>query len=251
MTHAFTSPTASEAAAAATGIVTAALALALVLLPLPAAAQAGGAMQGTGWLLGALPQGEFKDNVDKNGFGLGGSFGYRIPQSPVSVGAEFDFAIYGQAQYEEYFAGLPVRVNVQTDNSILQGLLVLRLDPFTGPVRPYADGLFGFNYLFTTTTIKDRRDEEEIASDKNLDDVALAYGGGGGLMFRLSQRDPGAGKSGIRAILLDLRARYVVGAEAKYLKEGTIQVVNNQLVYHLQQSTTDLVTVGVGVTFEF
>ena len=251
MIRATSCPARFSAAAATSGIVTTALTLVVALLLLPAAARAGGEMQGTGWLLGALPQGEFKDNVEKNGFGLGGSFCYRLPQSPVSVGAEFDFAIYGQAQYEEYFAGLPVRVNVQTDNSILQGLLLLRLQPPSGPVRPYADGLFGFNYLFTTTTIKDRRNDEEVASDKNLDDTALAYGGGGGIMFRLSQRDPGPGKHGLRAILLDLRARYIVGAEAKYLKEGTIHVVDNQLVYRLQQSKTDLVTVGAGVTFEF
>jgi hypothetical protein len=251
MTRDSISSTRTSAAAAATGIITTAIALVLAVLSPPAAAHAGGAMQGTVWLLGALPQGEFKDNVEQNGFGLGGSFSYRVPESPVHVGAELDFAVYGQSQYEAFFAGLPVRVNVQTDNSILQGLLLLRLQPFAGPIRPYADGLFGFNYLFTTTTIKDRRNEEEIASDKNLDDTALAYGGGGGIMFRLMQRDPGPEKSGIRAVLLDLRARYLVGAEAKYLKEGTIQVVNNELVYSLQQSKTDLVTVGAGVTIEF
>ena len=55
----------------------------------------------------------------------------------------------------------------------------------------------------------------------------------------------------VRAVLLDLRARYLVGGEAKYLKEGTIQVVDNRLVYDLRQSKTDLVTVGAGVTIEF
>jgi hypothetical protein len=225
--------------------------IAFVAFVLPAAALADGGMQGAFWLLGALPRGEFKDNVENNGFGLGGSFGIRVPESPVYLGAEIDFAIYGQAGYTVPFAGLPVRVKVQTDNSILQGLLMLRLQPPTGPVRPYADGLFGFNYLFTTTTIKDRQDEGDIASDTNQDDTALAYGGGGGVMFRVWQRDPVPGKLGVRAILLDLRARYLVGGEAKYLKEGTIQVVDNRLVFDLRQSKTDLVTVGAGVTIEF
>lgn len=230
---------------------TLALALAMALLLPPQASLARGAMQGGIWLLGALPQGEFKDNVEKNGFGLGGSFDYRLPETPVYLGAEFNFAIYGQAGYDVYLAGLPVRVKVQTDNSIMQGLLMLRLQPPAGPVRPYADGLFGFNYLVTTTTIKGRQNEEEVASDTNQDDAALAWGGGGGIMIRLSERHPEPGKAGIRAVLLDLRGRYIVGGEAKYLKEGTIQVLNNHLVYDLRQSKTDLVTVGVGVTVEF
>lgn len=251
MTRASTSSAGFSAAAAAAGVVTVAISLALALPLFATAAQAGGAMQGTVWLLGALPQGEFKDNVENDGFGLGGSFALRLPESPVYVGAEVNFAVYGQAHYEEYFPGTAVRINVQTDNSILQGLLLLRVQPADGPVRPYADGLFGFNYLFTTTSIKNRLTDEEIASDDNLDDTALAYGGGGGVMFRLWQADPGADKASLRRVLLDLRGRYVVGAEAKYLKEGTIEVVDNQLVYRLRQSTTDLVTVGAGVTFEF
>jgi hypothetical protein len=231
------------------------LALSLTLLVPPGAALARGTMQGGIWLLGALPQGEFKDNVEKNGFGIGGSFGYRIPESPVCLGAEFDFAVYGQARYDaSYYLGeLPVRVRVrvQTDNSIMEGLLKLRLQPPAGVIRPYVDGLFGFNYLATTTTITDWRYDEEVASDTNQDDTALAWGGGGGIMIRLSDRGPEPGMGGLRAILLDLRARYLVGGEAKYLKEGTIHVVDGRLVEDLRQSKTDLVTVGVGVTFEF
>ena len=251
MSRASASLARSSVAAAAAGVAAIALTLVLAQLPSPASAQTGGSMQGGAWLLGALPKGEFKDKVEKNGFGVGGTFNYRIPQSPVYIGAELDFAVYGQAKYETLFAGLPVRVVVQTDNSILQGLLMLRLQPPTGAVRPYADGLFGFNYLFTTTTIQNIQSGDEVASDKNLDDTALAYGGGGGVMFRLWQREVSPEKVDLRAVFLDVRARYLVGAEAKYLKEGTIEVVNNQLVYRLQQSTTDLVTVGAGVTFEF
>ncbi len=223
----------------------------LLLGAIPEATQARPAMQAGIWLLGALPQGEFHDHVEDNGFGLGGSFGVRLPQSPVYLGTELDFAVYGQTKYETLLSGLPVGVSVQTDNSIVQGLLVLRLQPPTGPVRPYADGLFGFNYLFTTTTIKDRRYDENIASDTNQDDTALAWGGGGGVMIRLWGREAASLSSGPMALLLDLRGRYLVGGEARYLKEGTIAVVNDRIMYKEEQSTTDLVTVGAGVTFEF
>jgi hypothetical protein len=224
------------------------LILASALLAVPAAAWARPQMQGTAWLLGALPQGAFKDKVENNGLGLGGSFGLRVPESPIYLGAELDYAIYGQARYDQFFPGTPVRIRVQTDNSIMEGLLMLRLQSPAGPFRPYLDGLVGINYLVTMTTLSDTWSGQEIASDKNLDDTALAYGAGGGVMFRLSKRDP---SSRLRAILLDVRARYLVGGEAQYLDQGTIRVVNNQLLYQLQQSKTDLMTVGAGVTFEF
>jgi hypothetical protein len=251
MTRTCSRPAAPPFAHTVVAMVTGAAMLAVALVSLPAAARAAQEMQGTVWLLGALPQGEFKEKVEKDGFGIGGSFAFRIPESPVYAGAELNYAVYGQARYDEYFPGTAVRVNVQTDNSIMQGLLLLRLQAPPGPVRPYVDGLFGFHYLFTTTTIKNRSSQEDIASDTNLDDTALAYGGGGGIMFRLWHPGPASDTPRLRSVMLDLRARYVAGAEAKYLKEGTILVVNNQLVYRLQRSRTDLVTVGAGVTFEF
>lgn len=46
--------------------------------------------------------------------------------------------------------------------------------------------------------------------------------------------------------------RYLVGGEARYLKKkGSIRRLNDQLVYDIKESTTDLLTVQLGVTVEF
>lgn len=214
-------------------------------------ALADGQYQGSLHLMGVFPQGEFADNLDDPGVGLGGSFLVRVPQSPLYVGADLGFFIYGQSERTEPFnPNIPeVRIKVQTDNSLVQGGLVLRIQPPSGAVRPYLDGFVGFNYLATSTTIRDRSDNDEIASDTNQDDTAFAWGGGGGLLVRLHQSKPGQGR--LRGVYLDGRVRYLVGGEADYLREGSIRREGGRLVYDLLRSRTDVIQAGLGVTLEF
>lgn len=137
-------------------------------------------------LLGS-PQGDFRDNLDETAFGINGSIAYAIPQTAVQVGAELGFMIYGEdRRLENFNPNIPeVRVAVVTDYDIFTGHLFLRYEVPNGVIRPYIDGLVGFNYLFTQTRIEDRDDFDEIASDTNFDDTAFSYGVGGGLKFRV------------------------------------------------------------------
>lgn len=227
--------------------------LCTVWITVPAADPAGASERyhGSLHILGAIPQGEFADNLDDPGFGIGGSFLARLPQSPLYIGGDLSFFIYGQSERTEPFnPNIPeVQIEVETSNNLLQGGLVLRLQPPTGHVRPYLDGYLGFNYLSTSTTIRDRGDSEEIASDTNQEDTAFAWGGGGGLKILLYKPAPEKGK--LRGLYLDGRVRYLVGGEADYLKEGSIQRVGSRLTYDLYHSRTDVLQTGVGVTLEF
>lgn len=94
-----------------------------------------------------FPQSEFKDNVDNIGFGGAGQFGYHIPQSPFYIGANVGFIIYGSETREEPFSTtIPdVYVDVTTTNSIFNGHLLFRVQPQEGFLRPYLDGMIGFN----------------------------------------------------------------------------------------------------------
>lgn len=56
-----------------------------------------------GLLLG-FPQGEFRDHVPNLGIGISGMAGIRIPNSPVFVGADLGFLIYGHEQRREMFS---------------------------------------------------------------------------------------------------------------------------------------------------
>jgi hypothetical protein len=201
--------------------------------------------------IAGFPQGEFKDNVDQNGFGIGGEFLYSPSTSPLGIGVSLGFMNYGEESRREPFSTtIPdVEVEVKTTNNILLGHLLLRAQVKQGPIRPYIDGLVGFNYLFTKTKIQDVDDKEEIASSTNLDDGVFSYGAGGGVMLRLYTGKTKKAKTW--SILLDLCFRYIIGGEAEYLKEGSIKRVNGKVVFDKIQSKTDILTTHLGVTVEF
>ena len=209
---------------------------------------------GIGFTVG-LPQTEFKENVTNTGFGGGGYVGYHLPQMPFMVGGRFDYVQYGSETRNEPFSpSIPdVRVDVTTTNSILQGHLLLRIQPQDGSLRPYLDGMFGFNYLATRTAIKSERfsdEDDEVASSTNYEDTAMSYGGGGGLMIAVYQGT--IEQTRPFTILVDLGVRYLNGGKAAYLKEGDIErFPNGKVVYNPSTSTTDLLTFNIGASINF
>ena len=221
----------------------------LVAVTQPAIAKTN--FQGGLSFMAGFPQGEFKDNVDENGYGIGGEFLYSPSVSPFGIGVSLGFMNYGEESRREPFSTtIPdVEVEVKTTNNIVLGHLLFRAQVKQGPIRPYAEGLVGFNYLFTETKIEDVDDEEEIASSTNLDDGVFSYGAGGGVMLRLYTGKTKKAKTW--SILLNLCARYIVGGEAEYLKEGSIKRVNGKVVFDKIQSKTDILTTHLGLAVEF
>lgn len=136
------------------------------------------------FLLG-FPEAEFRDNVEKTGLGGNFYFAYRLPRSMISAGVAVGFLIYGhETRTEPLSPTIPdMIVDVRTTNSILLCHLFLRVQPPRGVFRPYLDGLIGFNYLTTDTSIGDHDGwEDNDLSSNNLSDLALSYGLGGGAM---------------------------------------------------------------------
>lgn len=200
-----------------------------------------------------VPKGEFGSLVDSKGFGIAGDIGYRVPYSPLTLGLALGYLQYGNEERRTSFSTtIPdVTVNVSTTNSIALAHLLLRLQPETGAVRPYADGLLGLHYLFTTTTVRNRGGfDDEIASSNNLGDVAFSYGGGGGVMVQVYGA-PEQDGPGIKQVLVDAGVRYLLGGEAEYLKEGSIKRENGTARYSALKSKTDLMTFSLGVSVIF
>lgn len=202
-----------------------------------------------------FPQNEFKENIDNIGYGGTGFFAYRFPQSPLLIGASASFLVYGRETREEPFSMTikKVFVDVTTTNSIIMGHLFFRLQPLKGSVLPYLDGLFGFNYLSTRTSIEDQWDNEPIASSTNFDDITFSYGAGGGLMIRVYQSPQDDQKENeLQAVYIDLGIRYIKSGEAEYLKKGSIvEEENGDVTYDINKSATDLITGHIGVVFTF
>lgn len=222
--------------------------LSLVLLLFAAALQAQNRFQAGGSVTVVSPQEAFSENVDNLGYGLTGYFAWRIPQSPVLLGASFSFSVYGNESWEEPLVG-PVFVDVSTTNALMNGLFFIRLQPATGAIRPYLDGLAGFNYLTTDSQIEDLDDYEEIASSKNYDDWTSAYGLGAGLHIQVWEAKEYV--NGPSRVFIDLGVRYLKGGEARYLKKGGIEQVGDDFIYHVNRSTTHVMTYHVGVSVDF
>ena len=202
-----------------------------------------------------VPTAEFSDRLDGAiGYGITGQFLYNIPRTPVGVGAELGFLVYGQETIRERFGsgGLGrVEVDVITTNNIALGHLLFRLQPLDGNFRPYADALLGLNYLFTQSRIQDvRGDRPEIAASTNFDDLAFSFGGAAGFQAILLDQVSETGQRG--RLALDVRLRYLLGQEADYLKRGSIREdEQGNLVFDVERSRTNLLMPQVGVTFIF
>ena len=195
-----------------------------------------------------FPQGEFEDHVDDAGVGLNFFVGLGLGRTPFVIGLDGGFLIYGHERRSEPFSTtIPdVYVDVETNNAIAMGHLLVRLQPPTGFVQPYLDGLVGFKYFFTETSIHDEdyNGEFAIASSTNFDDAALSYGIGGGLDVAIHQ-----GRKAM--VLINVGARYLFGTEADYLQEGAIERRDGRAFYTFDRSETDLLVTQLGITLKF
>ncbi len=203
----------------------------------------------------AVPQGSFSDGINTLGGGVTAGYLYQIPHTPLGIGIEGSAMLYGYERRRVPFSlTIPdVDVAVATSNNLAQGLAILRLQVPDGPVRPYVDGLIGFNYLFTETSVNDvccHGDSYPIASSTNYDDAALALGGGVGTQIRLHR---GVNSRGQRhEVLLDARVRYISGGEASYLGRGDIDRFDDGTIrLSPRESRTDMISPQLGVTFRF
>lgn len=221
----------------------------------PAAAQPAPAPRpliqaGIGLVMG-VPIGDFQDNVDFSA-GLGGHLDFGIGESPVSIGAEASYLWYGSASRDVPLVGLPdlaVRVDTSNDMFLMHGRV--RVQQPQGRVRPYVDGLVGFNYLVTSTSVDAEEScifiggtyvcDDDGDSITQLDDVVLSVGGGAGIQIAF-----GTAPSPAR---LDLSLRYLYGGEASYLTEEDLEWREEGVILRPRRSRTDLLIISVGVVW--
>ena len=210
-------------------------------------------------ILGGFPTGEFGENVKNPGIGISGYVGYMIPRTPAVIGLDLGYMIYGHERRTEQFSlTIPdVLVDVVTENNIFSMNAFLRLQTNPAPLRFYVEGVVGFHYLFTSTSIEnvDRSpfSGEDIVSSKNLDDFAFTKGVGGGVLIEVwrggEERTPQ--NRTLRSVSIDFRMRYHDGSEADYLKRGDIVRRSGSAELNITKSTTDLITAHLGVALDF
>ncbi|HPF36284.1 MAG TPA: outer membrane beta-barrel protein [Candidatus Krumholzibacteria bacterium] len=222
--------------------------LTLILLALLLASAAAATEQegGIRLLLGS-PTGEFGDIVDNEAFGIELTYGIKAaPRFVLGVGA--DVMLYGSEE-REYELPLVDDFEVETDNNLADLFLYAQWRPLDGAVQPYVEGRAGLTYLWTASSLDDDDwFDEEIAEQTNHDDLTTFLGAGGGVMFRLSEGNKQEGKPGV---LLDVKVMQTWGGVAEYLTEGDIEIVNDDPVFAVNESATDMLRYQLGVTLTF
>lgn len=206
-------------------------------------------------LIGAFPQGEFKDQISA-GAGVSGGYTYGFPgEFPAAfrIGADAGFIMYGnEVRHEPFSSTIPdVVVEVETSNNILQFGGVARLEARQGALRPYFEARAGFSYFYTETRIRDLDwdDDEDIASSKNFDDLTTYRSVGAGVLIPVYEgMDP---SGNVFSLSVDLRFTYLWGEEADYLKEGSIGRSGDAVVYDVIHSRTDMTIVHAGISVGF
>ena len=171
------------------------------------------------------------------------------PAPAFTVGFGLNAMMYG-SETREYELPLVEDFELNTNNNLAGGFVFAQWRPFTGAVQPYVEARAGINYLWTESKLEDEDwwDDDEVARETNYDDWATYYGGGGGLQIRLSDGNRAENRPGV---LLDLKVVHTRGAEAEYLTEGDIALVNDVPVFDVSESETDLTTYQVGVVLTF
>lgn len=207
------------------------------------------AQTGGGSFMLGYPQGDFRKNVDQLGFGfqIQGTLWEPTHERPFTIGLDGGYLVYGHTSDRREWPGFPgVYLNLTRTNSMANLHLMLQVSPFFGTVRPYFEGLFGGAIIWTTSEVKNENGNQQIASTTNYNDFTWNYGGGCGILFKLTDN-----LDKISTLYLDIKARYLFGTEASYLTEQSITVINSQTIYNAKKSTTDFFTIHVGVVAYF
>src|SRR4030095_7030455 len=75
-----------------------------------------------------IPQGDFNRNIRTNGYGVGGQFLLRLRNTPILLGVDAGYALYGSDEHTEPISEtIPeVQVKVRTTNNIVSTHFIAR-----------------------------------------------------------------------------------------------------------------------------
>ena len=202
-----------------------------------------------GGFLGATAVGEFETFVPDSAPGIFGHINRSLGRSIFSLGAELSWNQYGSESRSLALGPLvpevpDAAVEVHTYNAMvgLHGRLRAQLP--SGRFQPYADGLFGFTNIYTTSQVKGEDGCDEgcsLGSESQSSDFVLSYGAGAGVMINFTSRE--------RVPRLDVGVLYLAAGRADYLTEGSVRAESGQVIRDFSRSRIDRFGVYIGVVF--
>ena len=128
---------------------------------------------------------EFKqesNSIDFYGFNFEAA--YRLKDSPIYLGAAFNYSIYGsKLDKSSYVDNSGQTMRVRTNNNLISNRLFIRLQPdLPFFVQPYLEAAGGYNFFYTREKIRPRIFSEVFDAETLHHSGAFIYGFGGGLI---------------------------------------------------------------------
>lgn len=208
-----------------------------------------------GRLVLGVPMDEFSDSNENLGPGLAGHVAY-VPAPAFAVGVGATFMFYGSDSRDIDIPLVDDDIKLTTTYNALDFYFMSQLRGQVERLTGYVEGRVGGIYLWTESKLEDDDifDDDAVGEKVNFDDIAFCYGLGGGLMFRvMDAREPDETGAGERqALHIDLKGLYMFGGEAEYLTEGDVTFdANDNPVFRVSQSRTDILHIELGVVFGF
>lgn len=208
----------------------------------------------------ALPQAQFGEHINSPGGGLNVFALYRFDDIPFGLGLDFSFMDFGTMSQTlpRDSDGNNHSLFVENKFRTNQAMAIARMHQRSGILQAYVEGLAGFNFFFSESTITDRAqnssDTEIIQSD--FRNIAFSWGGGAGVLIRLHESTDRStwiqSRQNLRASFISIGFRYLHGSEAEYMKVGTINTNSqNGILNNSRHSHTDLLMVQFGFGFVF
>lgn len=197
----------------------------------------------------AFAVGDFAERVSLAAGGLV-QFDIGLGDTIFSIGGEIGYLGYGHVNRKVDVSPLipeipNARVSVTTDNYMVPMHARVRAQRKYGRWRPYADALFGGNFISTDTSIDCSANDNATCSGNNsatnAEDLVFSVGAGGGVMIAFTPR------AGVPK--LDLSFRYLRGGEGTYLTKGAIRREGSTAIFDLSRSRTDMVALYIGAVF--
>jgi len=210
-----------------------------------------GVQANVNFLMG-LPNKEFKENVDRDGYGIGVSCLIPLGDSPLFAGLNIGALYYNSKDQ-------PIEVeNSSVTLEPLKGTilahLLLRGQKTDGRLRPYIEGLVGLQHFFSRTSTLNGPIYGVIEDGSTLSTNEIAkvfsFGGSCGCMYSIHTYADRDDESKAKEILLDLRLRYLYGGETEFIKES-YRIEGDNVIFDTVRSRTDLLTIQLGLSFVF
>jgi hypothetical protein len=188
---------------------------------------------------------EFKqesNSIDFYGFNFEAA--YRLKDSPIYLGAAFNYSIYGsKLDKSSYVDNSGQTMRVRTNNNLISNRLFIRLQPdLPFFVQPYLEAAGGYNFFYTREKIRPRIFSEVFDAETLHHSGAFIYGFGGGLAFPIPET----------IVSIDIRANYFTGQRANYLTkyDTNWNADTEMLEINPRSSTTDMLMFQIGIRID-